>query len=199
MRTVELQMFLNATRDALAVSGASTDAMAVVAKIFDKANSVTGTRATPCAVEMPVCEYLENAIEHARTAGGEIRCLADALIDISATLKWVLRPNGENDDDFFKARHANAVVIGADGLEERGDIRIGISLLAPETRYPDHRHPPEEIYTVLSPGEWKQGAQGNFFSPGIGGYVHNAPNIIHGMRSKELPLLAVWSLWMGDN
>ena len=84
-------------------------------------------------------------------------------------------------------------------MEARDDIRIGMSLLAPETRYPDHRHPPEEIYTVLTPGEWKQGAEGAFRSPGVGGFVHNIPNIVHGMRSKDVPLLAVWSLWMGDD
>ena len=68
---------------------------------------------------------------------------------------------------------------------------------APDTRYPDHRHPPQEIYAELSPGECKQNA-GPWHAPGIGRAAHNTSNIIHGMRSRDLPLLAVWRLWMGE-
>jgi quercetin dioxygenase-like cupin family protein len=198
-RSQELQTFIDATRDAFAASGASADALVVAGKIFGAANAVPGEEATPDPIRMPVCEHLNDALERARGEDGPIAALAEALAEIAPRLMWVTRPNGENDDDTFKARHANAVVVGKGGFEARDDIRIGMSLLAPETRYPDHRHPPEEIYTVLSPGEWKQNAEGEFRVPGVGGFVHNVPNIIHGMRSTNVPLLAVWSLWSGDN
>ena len=68
--------------------------------------------------------------------------------------------------------------------------------MAPNTRYPDHRHPPEEVYLVLSPGEWRQG-DGAWHEPGPGGVVHNPPAIVHAMRSGDTPLLAIWCLWMG--
>lgn len=198
-RSQQLQKFLKATENAFTASGATTDALQVADKIFSMANAKSGLRANPDAVETPVCKHLGVALDVAKAKGGPVANLAHALESIAPRLKWGLRPNGENDDATFKACHANAVVIGKDGLEEREDIRIGMSLLAPETRYPDHRHPPEEIYTVLTPGEWKQGTDGEFKSPGIGGFVHNIPNIVHGMRSKDVPLLAVWSLWMGDS
>lgn len=198
-RSQQLQKFLKATENAFTASGATTDALKVADKIFSMANAKSGLRANPDAVETPVCKHLGVALDVAKAKGGPVANLAHALESIAPHLKWGLRPNGENDDATFKACHANAVVIGKDGLEEREDIRIGMSLLAPETRYPDHRHPPEEIYTVLTPGEWKQGTDGEFKSPGIGGFVHNIPNIVHGMRSKDVPLLAVWSLWMGDS
>ncbi|MBO88490.1 MAG: transcriptional regulator [Rickettsiales bacterium] len=198
-RSQQLQKFLKATQNAFSASGAKMDALVVADKIFSIADAKSGVAAKPDAVELPACKYLGVALESAKAEGGPIANLALALEGIAPHLKWGLRPNGENDDATFKACHANAVVVGKDGLEERYDIRIGMSLLAPETRYPDHRHPPEEIYTVLTPGEWKQGTDGKFKSPGIGGFVHNVPNIVHGMRSKDVPLLAVWSLWMGDN
>ena len=198
-RSQELQSFLDATRDAFATSGATAEALSVADKIFSTANTTRGETANPDAVEMPACEHLKAALDGAKAEDGPVADVARTLAAIAPRLKWVLRPNGEDDDATFKASHANAVVIGEDGLEARDDIRIGMSLLAPETRYPDHRHPPEEIYTVLTPGEWKQGAEGAFISPGVGGFVHNIPNIVHGMRSKDVPLLAVWSLWMGDD
>jgi hypothetical protein len=198
-RSQELQTFIDATRDAFAASGASGDALVVAGKIFDAANAARGEEATPNPLQMPACEHLEDALERARSEDGPVAALARALAEIAPRLMWGNRPNGANDDDTFKARHANAVVIGEGGLEVRDDIRIGMSLLAPKTRYPDHRHPPEEIYTVLSPGEWKQNAEGEFRAPGIGGFVYNTSQIIHGIRATDVPLLAVWSLWMGDN
>ena len=65
--------------------------------------------------------------------------------------------------------------------------------MAPETQYPDHRHPPEEIYIVLSGGQWRQ-ADGAWHEPGIGGLVYNPPNIVHAMRATNHPLLALWFL-----
>jgi hypothetical protein len=67
--------------------------------------------------------------------------------------------------------------------------------MAPYTCYPDHRHPPEEIYLVLSSGQWRQ-ARDPWHEPGIGGLVYNPPGIVHAMRSTERPLLAFWFLWI---
>ncbi|MEK1886834.1 MAG: dimethylsulfonioproprionate lyase family protein, partial [Phyllobacterium sp.] len=60
-------------------------------------------------------------------------------------------------------------------------------------RYPDHDHSPEEVYLVLSNGEFRQG-EGEWFSPGIGGSFYNVPNINHAMRSLDKPLFAFWAL-----
>ena len=69
--------------------------------------------------------------------------------------------------------------------------------MAPDTQYPDHRHPPEEIYVVLSGGQWRQGSN-PWHEPGTGGLVYNPPNVVHAMRSTEQPLLALWFLWTGQ-
>ena len=197
-RSPGLQNFLDATRDTFAKSGANRQALSVSEKIFEAANATVGQAISPEPTKLPACRYLEDALDLARSEGGPVSNLATTLGKISSRLMWVTRPNGENDEPVFKMNHANAVVVGEGGLEARSDIRIGMSLLAPQTRYPDHQHPPEEIYTVLSCGEWKQGPDGEFFSPGVGGFVHNVPYIVHGMRSGKFPLLAVWSLWIGN-
>src|SRR3546814_4256147 len=82
------------------------------------------------------------------------------------------------------------------GLEDRNDLSIGASLLAPQVRYPDHRHAPEEVYFVLSPGRFQHGAS-DWFEPGIGGTLYNEPNIEHAMASDDAPPLVLWCLWMG--
>jgi quercetin dioxygenase-like cupin family protein len=138
------------------------------------------------------------ALERARRQSGPVGALADAFAAVEPQLAWQVRAGAEAHGEQFLAGHANAAIAGADGLEIRSDVRIGVSLMAPHTRYPDHRHPPEEIYVVLSDGQWRQ-ASDPWHAPGIGGLVYNPPNIVHAMRSAEQPLLALWFLWTGPD
>jgi len=127
-----------------------------------------------------------------------MRALADGFAAIEPQLSWKIRAGAETQGEPFVTGHANAAIIGPQGLEVRNDVAVGVSLLAPHVRYPDHRHPPEEIYLVLSGGEWRQDSN-PWHEPGIGGLVYNPPHVVHAMRSAELPLLALWFLWTGAN
>ena len=127
---------------------------------------------------------------------GKAADVALAFRAIEAGLTWTRRKGWEGEDASFAHGHANAMFVGPGGLEPRDDVWIGVSLMAPNVRYPDHQHPPEEVYTVLSDGEWRK-ADGDWFPPGIGGIVHNSPGIVHAMRSGDKPLLAIWCLWIG--
>jgi len=89
----------------------------------------------------------------------------------------------------------HCLIVGPSGFEDRADLALGVSRLAPPVRYPDHDHPPEETYLVVTEGEFRQ-EDGDWFSPGIGGLFYNVPMIKHDMRSGEAPLLAFWGLWM---
>jgi Dimethlysulfonioproprionate lyase len=146
----------------------------------------------------PVCHHLDAALAQARLHRGPVAALADAFAAIEPGLSWGTRPGAEAHGERFLSGHANATIVGPEGLEVRRDVWIGVSLMAPHTRYPDHNHPPEEVYVVLSRGEWRQGS-GPWWQPGSGGLVHNPPNIVHAMRSAELPLLAIWFLWTGTD
>jgi len=92
--------------------------------------------------------------------------------------------------------HANGMIFGPGGIEERSDVWLGLTLLAPHTRYPDHNHPPAEVYLNLSEAEFRNG-ESDWFAPGIGGSFYNVPLIIHAMRSAETPLFAFWLLYNG--
>ena len=113
------------------------------------------------------------------------------LLDLMPYLPWQQRQ--EADHPAFMAGHANAQIIGPDGLVVSDNLLIGISLLAPHVTYPDHHHPPAEVYLVLTEGEWRQEAK-PWHQPGAGGYVYNHPHVIHAMCSADKPLLAIWCL-----
>lgn len=138
---------------------------------------------------LPVCGLLDAAYARMRPD------LVAAFKALEPQLAWRVRvlPNGSPD---FADGHASARVLDPTGLEQRGGLVSGFSLVAPGVTYPEHDHPPEEIYLVLSGGEWWQEG-GAWHGPGPGGIVHNPPGIRHAMRGTDVPLLAIWFLLPG--
>lgn len=149
-------------------------------------NQETGKR-------LPVCAWFEKAVL-AAAAKPELKPVAESLSALEPCLTWYDRPDQTGTaSDTFAAGHANAFVIGPNGLTERTDVWIGVTLLAPDVRYPDHSHPPEELYLALSDGDFRN-ADTDWCSPGAGGLFHNPPGIVHAMRSAQAPMLAIWTL-----
>lgn len=139
------------------------------------------------------CRHLDRALADARRGPEPIARLADAFAPLARRLRWRLRPPEEGEDPAFRDGHANADVVGPGGPERHEDVVVGASLLAPGVTFPDHRHPPEEIYVAMSVGDWFDEDAG-WHTPGVGGLVHHRPGIVHAMRAGEEPLLAFWCL-----
>lgn len=223
-RQPELQRFLVSLHNALRVN---TDPDSPARDVTERIMSALKTVASPThpdARQFSVCDLLEEAVHGLATShdgeGGSVLPDANEAAPASSTLKdmtassssvvehaqsmlalsdsfaWWQRPGADEVGEPFKSGHANSIVIGPGGLEERDDVWVGVSLLAPGIDYPVHHHPPEEVYLVLSEGQWNQN-NGPWQEPGVGGVVHNPPNILHSMRSGEKPLLATWCLWIG--
>lgn len=195
----ELQAFL-ASAEAAILDRSDGDGPVPKAaeRIFSALRMSVGQSGLRAPARPPVCAHLPAALAQARRQPGPVGALADAFAAIEPRLEWKARAGAEAHGEEFLQGHANAALVGSEGLEIRSDVWLGVSLLAPHTRYPDHRHPPEEIYVVLSHGEWRQ-ESGPWHAPGLGGLVYNSPNIVHAMRSAELPLLALWFLWTGQH
>ena len=145
---------------------------------------------------LPACSHLDAAFALARRQDVATAELATALQAIEPGLAWTRRSTAKPGDGAFYDGHANANIVGPDGIEQRDDIWIGVSLVAPGITYPDHHHPPEEVYVVLSPGDWRHGGS-DWFAPGFGGLVYNVSDTVHAMRAGPDPLLAIWCLWTG--
>lgn len=194
-RDAALQTFVTRLREAFGAARTGRESQAALGRIFGALDTVCG-RGTAAPARLPVCDHLPAAIANARNAERPFAALVDAFQAIESELVWARRASGGPfSSDNWPDGHANATVIGAGGLEDRRDLAIGASLLAPNVRYPDHNHGPEEVYLVLSPGRFQHGESG-WFEPGIGGTLYNEPNIRHAMASDDAPLLAFWCLWM---
>lgn len=194
-RDPDLQTFFDALFAAYEAQAPKETPMAAAVA---RAKAIMARPGTPMHVDPvhdPVHDWLEEA--QANAAASPARDLEAAFRPIAARLSWQARADRKSPEPNFAARHGNAQIVGDGGIEVRSDIRIGASLLAPETHYPDHRHPPEEVYVALSQGSWRQN-DGPWHEPGPGGLVYNPPNIIHSMLSGPQPLLAIWTLPMDD-
>lgn len=144
---------------------------------------------------LPVCEYLAGVAAPERFPAGPLRDLAQAFLALEPDLAWYTRGgDAPNANAAYPEGHANAMIVGPGGLAPHDAVWFGVSLLAPHVRYPDHTHPPEETYLVLSDGEFSQDGV-TWFTPGIGGTFYNPPGILHAMRSGDTPLWAMWALY----
>jgi len=93
---------------------------------------------------------------------------------------------------------ANGEGIGPDGRLFHNEIILGLFLLGPHTTYPEHAHPAEEFYIVLTGNpEFKVGADNDFELKNPGEVVLHHSDISHSIRSSDKPFYAIFG-WRGD-
>ncbi|QGX98689.1 transcriptional regulator [Roseovarius faecimaris] len=189
-----LRTAIDAAEAAYATQVSDPRGRASVARIFAALRGPLHLRgAVP--ERLPACRYFAQGADASRLPEGPVRSLAHALVGLEPHLHWYRRTGGgAGANEAYPEGHANAMLIGPQGLAEVPGVWLGVSLLAPGVRYPDHDHPPEESYLVFTEGGFWQEGRG-WFTPGIGGTFYNRPGILHAMRSGEAPLLAMWALW----
>lgn len=186
-RSPEIAAFLDASAIALRASctGDALRAAETLISRFGKGGTDKGKGA-----RLPVCGWVAPALAAVPSQRAE---LARAFATIEGRLEWKRRSSARESDQPFWDGHANAMILGPGGLEERDDLWIGATVMAPGVTYAEHNHPPEEVYLSLTPGEWWN-AQMDWTDPGPTGCIYNPPGIAHAMRSGKSPFLALWYL-----
>lgn len=191
-RPTALQDFLDAASLAFDECAHDPQGRASVERIFARLATVQPVR-TKIAQRLPVCDrHLDDALANA-TGRPVLDRLVERFRALEPQLEWRARKGDETAGAGFADGHANVMIVGPGGFENRDDLWFGVSLLAPRVRYPDHDHAPEETYLVLSDGEFMHG-DSDWFSPGVGGSFYNPPGIRHAMRAGDRPLFAFWVL-----
>lgn len=193
-RSAELQAVVNSLHACFAAAaGMSAEGAAFCTQLFDALKTPGAGGETP-PTQLPVCQHLPKALGLAALGSRGVAQLALVLQGVAPRLTWKVRASGGPfASDNWPDGHANALVIGDGGLEQRSDVALGLSLLAPQVRYPDHNHPPEELYLVLTPGRFQHGDDA-WCDLGSGETFHNSPAIKHAMASGDTPLLALWTM-----
>ena len=134
---------------------------------------------------LAVCGHLSAACAEMRPE------LAAAFQALEPELSWQTRV-AVNGSTGFAEGHAGSRVLDRTGLEQRGGLVAGFSLVAPGVTYPEHDHPPEEIYLVLS------GGMGRGVARAWSRRDRAQPaGIRHAMRGTSVPRLGIWFLLPG--
>lgn len=189
MRNPKLQTFIDCLETALLAEPEAFEGRHVADMVFTALRNVPGEANEAETDDFQVLENLPRAIDISKATSERTRSVAEALEPLLPLLPWW--QSDDYDDPAFNLGHANAVIVGKGGVEHRTDFTIGISLTAPNTAYPIHDHPPEELYLAVSGGEFRHGA-GDWTPVKPGGTFYNTPGINHAMRASADPLLAIW-------
>lgn len=158
-------------------------------------------RAPDGTESLPILRFWPACLEAAAREPG-MAALVAAIRALHPALRWRQNPNYRQSppDPAFLDNYGYAEICGSYGLVAAG-IRFGVLLLGPETCYPAHRHPAEEIYIPLNPGAWQHGeaeiAAGRWANRSPGTIIHHPPEVPHATRGLDRPLAALY-LWRGD-
>jgi mannose-6-phosphate isomerase-like protein (cupin superfamily) len=154
---------------------------------------------SPAVVEprrKPAARWLGPAL--AGAGSGPLAPLAAGLASLERDLCWLQNPNysAESMGQTFD-NYAYVELAGPGRCFESADIRLGFLLLGPNTHYPDHHHPAEEAYHVVSGTAewWREGH--DWIERRAGALIHHAPHVRHAMRTRNEPLLALYC-WAGE-
>ncbi|WP_084688103.1 dimethylsulfoniopropionate lyase [Paraburkholderia oxyphila] len=165
---------------------------AVASRVFERLQTCSddGVRHS---TRYPACEWLDAALASITHERPPLGTAAQTIKSLEPVLGWSRRTSGSQGSENYIDGHVHGMICGPGGAESRYDVQLGFTVLLPNVRYPDHSHPPEEAYVLLTAGEFRQ-QDGEWFNPGIGGGIHNSPGSLHAMRSGSAPFLAIWCL-----
>lgn len=142
------------------------------------------------ADRFPVLDHLDAAL--ALTAKGPLAEIGAGFAHVMQRLRWSQNPNytERNSRRSFLDGYAYAGLSGPDAPLLCEVPRGGLVLLGPRVEYPSHRHAPQEVYLVLTPGSQWCLDDGDWFDVDAGDLILHAPWQMHAMRTREQPLLA---------
>ncbi|WP_244490326.1 dimethylsulfonioproprionate lyase family protein [Rhizobium sp. Root708] len=162
----------------------------VAGKVFHRLQEPGAVANKPVTV-MPLASQMQFALRHLSQKGPSFAEVAAAIGDLAKSLEWVASKTGPFASLNIEHTHAHAVVAGASGVEERDDVALGLTIMAPYTRFPDHIQYRSRVFLALSDCEfscddkgWQRGSVGSIFFNDAG---HNVA-----MRCTARPLLAAW-------
>jgi hypothetical protein len=191
-RPESLQRVIDAMGNFLLSSSAATMARfegAAVVHLLQKRGSVP-SRAKGANTSL-LRKECEQAIERLASTSDDGHLLADGLIDLLDDIDWYRGRSGPYASANFERDHAHAILAGPGGIEERSDLRIGLTVMGPYTRFPDHEQTDPRVVVALSEGEFQSDGS-CWFREQVGSSLFYPPGRQFAMRCTASPLLILW-------
>lgn len=144
---------------------------------------------TGLVADLPVAGPHREIIERYRAA--------EPFLDWHQETALATRPDSpEAPTQAFLDGHGYVEIVGPGRLFRSANTRVGVLLMAPSVLYPQHLHPAEEVYHVVSGTAewWQQGEDWAAKPPGSA--VHHTSGLPHATRTTSETLLAIYC-WRG--
>ncbi|TBW35519.1 hypothetical protein EYW49_15960 [Siculibacillus lacustris] len=122
--------------------------------------------------------------------------LAAALTVVGDGLPWRYGYDRRADRAGLESSMGWAEIVGPLAPFVSDEVCLGLTLIGPETDYPAHRHPAVELYDVVT-GHPVWHVADAVLRPEPGEAILHGRGVVHAMRARAEPLLAVYS-WTGD-
>ncbi|MFT3828127.1 MAG: dimethylsulfonioproprionate lyase family protein [Opitutaceae bacterium] len=141
----------------------------------------------------PIARHLAAALAPSEGRVDEILAPLRAL---SPALPWRYSYAARSDAPGLEHNVAWSEFVGPVAPIQSDRVCLGVTLIAPHTLYPAHRHPAIETYFVLSgSATWTAASRTQTQPPGA--FILHPKNLDHSMQTWAEPLLAVYT-WSGD-
>lgn len=144
---------------------------------------------------LPILSWMPAAV---KAAGKQTRFLVNRLASLASHLTWGQTYSEQDFGAGFLEKYGWTEFIGLRGPIASERIACGVLFLGPQIEYPRHSHAAEEIYVPLT-GQtlWQCGDQ-DWVYRSAGLPIYHAARMPHAMRTKSVPLLALY-LWRAGN
>lgn len=145
-------------------------------------------------VELPVSRHLSELLPTLPGAADDVR---EAIREAAAALPWAYSYPPREDAPDLHERIAFAEILGPAAPLRSETHCLGLTLIAPHTRYPLHHHPAVELYLVLSgTAAWTAAGRSPRVPPLE--LVLHPSGVAHAMETAAAPLLAAYA-WTGSD
>jgi len=185
-----LEVVLNAVGDMLLSPQAPVMASFVAGKVYQRLQQ-PGSINEGVQAGFDADDHFNRALANISSSLPNLSHAAKSLAALKESLLWRSSRSGPFASLKFEQSHAHAILAGPGGLEERSDVRVGITLMAPYSRFPDHVQFHSRVFLLLSDGEICFDLS-NWFRANAGTIFFNEAGRKFAMRCTSEPLLAVW-------
>lgn len=148
---------------------------------------------------VPIQAACEAELSSSRMRSPLAQALSDLLpaLHITRSKKYLANPPSSD----FGKNYGYGVICGPENgppaLIRDREISFGLMFLGPETHYPLHHHPADELYyTVTGPSFWRTGYDG-WVRNETDAVIHHPPWLPHATLSGDRPLVLLY-IWEGD-
>jgi quercetin dioxygenase-like cupin family protein len=192
---LQLQIFFSALREIYAAgTAAGIETGREIRHAYSLLESIPAQTKSLSISDHPVLRHADAAA----AAGSESTAvLLNSIMPVIRYLPWKYSYAPRKDANDIESNIAFAEIIGPLAPFYSNSFCLGLTLIAPGTRYPEHRHPAIELYYVAA-GTAQWTLDNVSVSKKPGDYILHESMAIHAMNTTDQPLLAAYT-WTGHD